>query len=145
MKLVYVRNNGRYAISFEITSSNGKTKKIALDRRRIFLDTGNVATTGITEVAEEDLEALKKFPRFNKLLESKELEVLTKSQLSTEDTDKEELVKENKKLQEEIKKLKENKKADKEDKALKEKDEEIASLKAKLEALTPKAEDTEGF
>ena len=60
----YILNTGRYAIAFTIMK-NEREVKIALDRRRLFLDTGNVATTGITPVEEADIAELKKQKRFN--------------------------------------------------------------------------------
>ena len=55
----YIKNTGRYAIAFPITKNNREVK-IELDRRRLYTDTGNIATTGITPVEEEDLKELKK-------------------------------------------------------------------------------------
>lgn len=132
----YVLNNGRYAIAFAI-QKNGKEVKIAFDRRRVFLDTGNVATTGITQVEDEDFEELKKIKRFANMLEAKELVLTEKSQVETAETKVASLEKEVTELKAQL-----EKKTDKQDKkALEAKDKEIADLKAKLEALSNK-EDT---
>ena len=40
----FIRNTGRYAIAFTIVK-NDRIVKIELDRRRLFIDTGNIATT----------------------------------------------------------------------------------------------------
>ena len=124
----YIQNNGRYAIAFPIVK-NGKEIKIELDRKRIFMDTGNIATSGITAVEDVDLEELKKIKRFNNMLEAGELALTEKSVIETAETKVADLEKENAELREQ---LKANPKA----KELKEKDDEIANLKAKLEALT---------
>lgn len=124
----YIQNNGRYAIAFPIVK-NGKEIKIELDRKRIFMDTGNIATSGITVVEDADLEELKKIKRFNNMLEAGELALTEKSVIETAETKVADLEKENAELRA---KLEANPKA----KELKEKDDEIVDLKAKLEALT---------
>lgn len=126
----YIQNNGRYAIAFPIIK-NGKEIKIELDRKRIFMDTGNIATSGITAVEDADFEELKKIKRFNNMLEAGELALTEKSAIETAETKVADLEKENAELREQ---LKANPKA--KAKELKEKDDEIADLKAKLEALT---------
>lgn len=143
--MTYVKNNGRYALAFIVTRANGYEFKIELDRKRIYLDTGNVATTGITAVSDEDYKLLEKIPQFKERLESKEFEIVDKPELSnTSSAEAEVLKKEN----EELKKKLAEQKTDKEDKEtkkeLKEKDKEIASLKEKLEKLTASKE-VEGF
>lgn len=55
----YIKNNGRYAVAFTIVKNN-RDIKIAFDRRRIYMDTGNIATSGITEIEDSDLVELKK-------------------------------------------------------------------------------------
>ena len=52
-----IKNTGRYALAFTI-NKNGKEVSIEFDKRRLYLDTGNIATTGITEVSDEDFELL---------------------------------------------------------------------------------------
>lgn len=139
----YVLNNGRYAIAFTI-QKDGKEVKIAFDRRRVFLDTGNIATTGITSVEDKDFEELKKIKRFAKMLEAKELELTEKSQVETAETKVNALEQEVAELKAKLAEKPETKN----DKALKEKDKEIADLKSKLEALTKtedKKDETEGF
>ena len=126
----YIQNNGRYAIAFPIVK-NGKEIKIELDRKRIFMDTGNIATSGITAVEDADLEELKKIKRFNNMLEAGELALTEKSAIETAETKVADLEKENAELREQ---LKANPKAN--PKELKEKDDEIKSLKAQIEDLT---------
>lgn len=128
----YIQNNGRYAIAFPIVK-NGKEIKIELDRKRIFMDTGNIATSGITAVEDADLEELKKIKRFNNMLEAGELALTEKSAIETAETKVANLKKENAELREQLREqLKANPKA----KELKEKDDEIKSLKAQIEDLT---------
>lgn len=142
----YILNTGRYAIAFTI-SKNGREFKLALDKRRLYLDTGNVATTGLTRVEETDIEELKKQKRFNDMIESGELTILNEEEVKTPEESKiSKLEEENKKLKEQLKEAdKADSKKDKEEKKVLE--EENKKLKAQLEALskTKKASDTEGF
>lgn len=143
----YVFNKGRYAQSFAITVNN-REKKVAFDRRRIYLDTGNIATSGITEVEDNIYDLLLENKRFKGLIDSKEFELIDEKELkaSTPATD-EALVKENKKLVKEAEKAVKAKEAV--EAQLATKDEEINSLKAQLEALTKKENkadtEAEGF
>ena len=131
----YIRNTGRYAIAFVITKNN-REFKIELDKRRVYLDTGNIATTGITPVEEVDLEELKKIKRFNNMVENEELEILEESEVKTPEENKIKALEEkNRELEE---KLKEAENADitkveAEKKAL---EDENTSLREQLEALT---------
>lgn len=126
----YIQNNGRYAIAFTIVK-NGRDVKVELDRKRIFRDTGNIATTGITEVDDDVYEELSKIKRFANMIKSKELELTEASKIETAETKMTALEKENAELKAQ---LEANPKA----KELKEKDKEIADLKAQLEALSKK-------
>ena len=145
----YIQNTGRYAIAFFIVK-NGREVKLELDKRRIYMDTGNIATTGITPVDKEDLEELEKIKRFNNMVESGELTILDEKDVRTpEETMVAKLEAEKKELEEKLKQA-ENadvKKVEEEKKALAD---ENASLKAQLEALTkqdntPAVDPTEGF
>lgn len=134
----YVFNKGRYAVAFEI-KLNGKERKVVFDRRRVFLDTGNVATTGVTEVDDKVYDILLENKRFKQLIESGEFELTEASALETQEKANEALAAENAKLKEALEKAKE-KATSKEIKAeLKAKDDEIASLKAQLESLSKAA------
>ena len=131
----YVRNTGRYAIAFTI-EKNGRNVKIELDRRRLFMDTGNIATTGITPVEEDSLEELKKQKRFCAMLESGELAILDESDVKTPEESKiAKLEEENRKLQEKLEKAGKGT-SDEDEKAMKALADENASLKAQLESLT---------
>ena len=147
----YIQNTGRYAIAFVITKNN-RELKIELDKRRIYMDTGNIATTGITPVDDDVLKELKKIKRFNSMVEKGELTLLDEEDVRTpEETKVAKLEAEKKELEERLKKAEEAdvKKMEEEKKTLAD---ENASLKAQLEALTKgkkaddkKADDTEGF
>ena len=129
----YIYNSGRYAYSFEI-EKNGRTVKLDLDCRRIYQDTGNVATTGITEVDDKDYEQLCKNKIYNKFVKEG-IFTLTDSAKLEGEKKAEVLEKENKELK---KKLKEAEKVTpdaKVKKELEEKDKTINDLKAQLEAL----------
>lgn len=133
----YILNEGRNAISFEITKG-GLKKIIVLDRRRLYNDTGNVATTGITAIEDEDYEILKKLPIFKKRFEDKSfaLSLVDEEQaMGKPDPQASKLAEENKKLREEKKALEKAVKESKDAKVMKDLADENASLKAQLEAL----------
>ena len=143
---MFIQNNGRYAFSFTI-EKNGRETKVVFDRKRVFLDTGNIATTGITKIDKEDFELLMKLKPFEKMfndkifVEVKNLDTLKNDAGALKAKDAE------------IATLKEKlKEADEAKNALEEKDNEITALKAQIEALsknkktkTDKKDETEGF
>ena len=136
----YIFNTGRYAIAFTITK-NDRPFKIALDKRRLYMDTGNVATTGITPVEEADIEELKKQSRFNKMIESGELSILEEKDIKSPEENKiSKLEDENKELRDKLKKaenadIKEveekNQKLEDENKKLREQLEALGNKKSK--------------
>lgn len=141
----YILNTGRYAIAFTIVK-NDRPFKIALDKRRLYMDTGNVATTGITPVEEADIEELKKQSRFNKMIESGELTIMEEHEIKSPEENKiSKLEEENQKLKEQLAEAEkgDGKTSKKDKEAMKALEDENASLKAKLEALTKDKEDKE--
>lgn len=149
----YIQNNGRYALAFEIVKDN-RNVKINFDRKRVYLDTGNIATTGITAVDDKDYAKLCELKRFNKLLETKEFELTDVTKIETAETKVKELEEANKKLEEELEKAKKKSTPADVKKQLDAKDKEISNLKAQLESLTKadtgkaeedKKDETEGF
>lgn len=128
----YIRNTGRYAISFTVMVG-ALEQKVVLDRKRIYMDTGNIATSGITEVDDKAYAVLKDVPEFKALIEKGELSLVKESELNAGADAKD------KKIAELEAKLE---KADtaKVEKELADKDKEIADLKAQLEAKGKKAE-----
>ena len=148
-----IKNTGRYALAFTI-NKNGKDVVIEFDRRRLYLDTGNVATSGITDVDDEDYELLKKNKQFVKALETETFSEVTAEELASTTADSEALAAKDAEiaaLKAELDKKAPTKKELKEkDEALAAKDEEINTLKAQLEALSKDKDEsapseTEGF
>ena len=148
-----IKNTGRYALAFTI-NKNGKDVAVEFDRRRLYLDTGNVATSGITEVSDEDFELLKKNKQFVKALETETFSEVTAEELASTTADSEALSAKDAEiaaLKAELDKKAPTKKELKEkDEALAAKDEEINTLKAQLEALSKNkdeatASETDGF
>ena len=145
----YILNAGRYALSFEIVKG-GLKKTIVLDRRRLYNDTGNVATTGVTAIEDDDYKLLEELPIFKKRFADKScaLSLIDEEQaMGKPDPQASKLAEENKKLEEENKKLEEELKKAKDEakkagdaEAVKKLEDENASLKAQLEALTKKNE-----
>ena len=148
-----IKNTGRYALAFTI-NKNGKEVNIEFDRRRLYLDTGNVATSGITEVSDEDFELLKKNKQFVKALETETFSEVTAEELASTTADSEALAAKDAEIAalkaELAKKAPAKKELKEKDEALAAKDEEINTLKAQLEALSKDkdeaaASETDGF
>ena len=148
-----IKNTGRYALAFTI-HKNGKDVAVEFDRRRLYLDTGNVATSGITDVDDEDYELLKKNKQFVKALETETFSEVTAEELASTTADSEALAAKDAEiaaLKAELDKKAPTKKELKEkDEALAAKDEEINTLKSQLEALSKgkdeaAASETDGF
>ena len=133
----YIQNAGRYALSFDIVK-NGLKKTIVLDRRRLYNDTGSVATTGITAIEDDDFKLLSELEIFKKRFADKScaLSLIDEEQaMGNSDPQASKLAEENKKLAEKNKKLEEAMKKSKDAKAMKDLVDERDSLKAQLEAL----------
>ena len=143
-----IKNTGRYALAFTI-HKNGKDVVVEFDRRRLYLDTGNIATSGITEVSDDDFELLKKNKQFVKALETETFSEVTAEELASTTADSEALAAKDAEiaaLKAELGKKAPTKKELKEkDEALAAKDEEINTLKAQLEALSKGKDETDGF
>lgn len=135
----YVANNGRYGVAFEVTFNN-RPMKIEFDRKRVFLDTGNIATSGITTVEDELYNVLLTNKRFKKMIDEGELKLVDEKALKGTSEELDVLKAENEALKSQLKEVEKKNSKPKEDKEtnkeLKAKDAEIKSLKAQLEALT---------
>ena len=135
----YIANNGRYGVAFEVTFNN-RPMKIEFDRKREFLDTGNIATSGITTVEDNLYEVLLTNKRFKKMIDEGELKLVDEKALKGTSEELDVLKAENEALKSQLKEVEKKNNKPKEDKEtnkeLKEKDAEIKSLKAQLEALT---------
>lgn len=139
-----IKNTGRYALAFTI-NKNGKEVSIEFDKRRLYLDTGNIATTGITEVSDEDYELLKKNKEFVKALETDTFSEVTAEEVVDDNKIIAEKDAEIASLKAELDKKAPTKKEIKEkDAVIAAKDKEIDTLKAQLEALNKKKE-ADGF
>lgn len=141
----YVKNFGRYPLTYAY-KKGALERKITFDKRRIYFDTGNIATAGITPVEDEVFNALQENKMFVKAVKENRLELTDKAEVSTED-EVSKLKAENEKLQRQLKKdnaAKDLKKAE-EEKAKLEK--ENSALKVQLEALAKKNKTSkdEGF
>lgn len=136
----YIQNTGRYDRAYEIEKGNQKVM-ITLYRRRLFMDTGNVAATGITPVEDGDYALLEKNRAFARDFKDADFGlVLIDESVALGNTDKRtaELEEENKKLRDAKKALEKVVKQSKDAKAMKDLADENADLKARLEALTNK-------
>lgn len=135
----YIANNGRYGVAFEVTFNN-RPMKIEFDRKRVFLDTGNIATSGITTVEDNLYEVLLTNKRFKKMIDEGELKLVDEKALKGTSEELDVLKAENEALKSQLKEVEKKNNKPKEDKEtnkeLKAKDVEIKSLKAQLEALT---------
>ena len=134
-----IKNTGRYALAFTI-NKNGKEVSIEFDKRRLYLDTGNIATTGITEVSDEDFELLKKNKEFMKALATDTFSEVTAEEVINTSVDTKVIAEKDAEiatLKAELDKKTPTKKELKEkDAVIAEKDKEINNLKAQLETLS---------
>ena len=153
----YIKNNLDYAVSFSVMDGT-KEKKFEFDCRRIYSDTGNVATTGVTAMEDADFDYLyKNCKQFKAFFDRGDLSKTSKEGANAVANKVDELTRENEKLKEQLaQKQKEasgEKTAELEAKN-KEQANEISSIKKQLEALKKakkddkaddKADETEGF
>lgn len=132
--MLYIKNKMQYAVKFKVEKEN-KIQEFVFDCKRIYRDTGNIATTGVTPISEKDFKLLyDEVEIFKKLFDSGKL-VKTKESGATQVANKiDSLEKENEVLKKELEKQKEvNAKTFNED--VIKLQEENASMKAELEAL----------
>lgn len=152
----YIKNNGRYAFAYTY-NKGALPMKVEFDRQRIYMDTGNIATTGITVIADDVLEALQENKAFVKAMKEGILELVDKPNLSTED-EVAKLRAENEKLQKKLNKDNQAKEIEKLEAVNAKLEKDKADMKAQLEALAKagekqneapaepaKADDSEGF
>lgn len=152
----YIKNNGRYAFAYTY-NKGALPMKVEFDRQRIYMDTGNIATTGITAISDDVLEALQENKAFVKAMKEGILELVDKPNLSTED-EVAKLRAENEKLQKKLNKDNQAKEIEKLEAVNAKLEKDKADMKAQLEALAKagekqneapaepaKADDSEGF
>ena len=100
----YVANNGRYGVAFEVTFNN-RPMKIEFDRKRVFLDTGNIATSGITTVEDELYNVLLTNKRFKKMVDEGELKLVDEKALKGTSEELDVLKAENEALKSQLKEV----------------------------------------
>lgn len=132
--MLYIKNNRDYACTLKVGSGSAE-RTFTFDCKRIYQDTGNMATTGVTPIDEADFEMLYKDCKQFRALVDKGDFVKTKESGVTEAANKiDALAKENEQLKRQLaEKTKEASLASSEE--LKTAKEENAKLKAQLEAL----------
>lgn len=149
--MIYVKNNMRFAVMFKV-EKNGREQRFELDCLRHYRDTGNIATTGVTPMSEEDFDFLyENSKQFKSHIDGGLLVKTKESGVTTQAQKMDSLEAENKLLKKQLaEKTKEASTATNEE--VEAKDKEIASLKAELEALKKpketketKVDESEGF
>lgn len=130
----YIKNNLDYAVTFSVTKDS-REKKFVFDCFRQYSDTGNVVTTGVTDIAEEDYDFLyENCKQFKKFVDKGFLSITKESGALGMANKMDALEKENAKLRAELEaKTKEASTAVDEEKKILEK--ENASLREQLELM----------
>lgn len=133
--MLYIKNNLDYAIGFRV--KRGKREEtFEFDCFRQYLDTGVVATTGVTEVREEDYNYLvTECKQFKKYIEKGYLSKTEKAGALAVADKMDELEKENNRLKAELEKAKKEVSAPVDNEEVKKLSDENITLKAELEAL----------
>lgn len=133
----YVKNNLDYAVAFTVVK-DGREKKFVFDCYRAYTDTGNVVTTGVTDIEENDYNFLyENCKQFKQFIDKGFLSITKENGALGVANKMDALEKENAKLKAELEaKTKEASTATSEEmNAVKA---ENANLKAQLEALAGK-------
>ena len=140
--MLYIKNNRDYACTLKIGSGSAE-RTFTFDCKRIYQDTGNIATTGVTPIDEADFEMLYKDCKQFRALVDKGDFVKTKKSGATEAANQmDALAKENEQLKKQLEeKTKEASLAS--SKELEEAKAENTKLKAQLEALAKDAKKDE--
>ena len=135
----YIKNNLDYAISFEVKNETGRAKKFEFDCKRIYQDTGNIATTGVTAIEDEDfIFLMEKCPQFKKFFDESMLSKTSKEGANAVANKIDELTAENEKLKAQLEQKKKEANGEELAKIKKENEDKeatISDLKAQLEAL----------
>lgn len=137
--MFYIKNNRDYACTLKVGSGSAE-RVFTFDCKRIYQDTGNIATTGVTPIDEADFEMLYRDCKQFKALVDKGDFVKTKKSGATEAANQiDALAKENEQLKKQLEeKTKEASLAS--SKELEEAKAENVKLKAQLEALAKDAD-----
>lgn len=136
--MLYIKNKMKYPVLFK-TVKNGREERFVFDCRRVYKDTGNIVTTGVTPIADEDYNLLYENSKVFKDHIDKDYLALTKESGVTESANKmTALEKENEVLK---KQLAEKETSTASSEELEKTKAENESLKAQLEALKKGAKD----
>lgn len=135
--MLYIKNTLGYAVAFKLLEENGVERTFAFDCFRQYSDTGNVATTGVTEIAEADYERLYRIKQFKDFCDTGKLVKTTADATQSLTVKMDRLEEENAKLRAELAQKTKEVSVDN-SVQLKEKDDEINSLKKQIEALSKK-------
>lgn len=137
----YIKNKLEYAVTFK-AEKDGRETPFTFDCFRVYQDTGNVATTGVTSIPEGDYDLLYKNCRpFKDFVDTGKLVLTSKAEANSVAGKIDDLSKENEALKKELAETKKElgtgssdkvKKLEVENKA---KDDEIADLKKQLESV----------
>ena len=133
--MLYIKNNRDYACTLKVGSGSAE-RTFTFDCKRIYQDTGNIATTGVTPIDEADFEMLyRDCKQFKALVDRGDFSKTKKSGVTEAANQMDALAKENELLKKQLEeKTKEASLAS--SKELEEAKVENAKLKAQLEALT---------
>lgn len=132
--MLYIKNNRDYACTLKVGSGSAE-RTFTFDCKRIYRDTGNIATTGVTPIDESDFEMLyKDCKQFRALVDKGDFVKTKESGVTAAANQMDALAKENEQLKKQLaEKTKEASLAS--NKELEEAKEENKKLKAQLEAL----------
>ena len=132
--MLYIKNNRDYACTLKVGSGSAE-RTFTFDCKRIYQDTGNIATTGVTPIDEADFEMLyRDCKQFKALVDRGDFSKTKKSGVTEAANQMDALAKENELLKKQLEeKTKEASLAS--SKELEEAKVENAKLKAQLEAL----------
>lgn len=137
--MLYIKNNRDYACTLKVGSGSAE-RTFTFDCKRIYQDTGNIATTGVTPIDEADFEMLyRDCKQFKALVDRGDFSKTKKSGVTEAANQMDALAKENELLKKQLEeKTKEASLAS--SKELEEAKVENAKLKAQLEALAKDAD-----
>lgn len=131
----YVKNEGRYDLAYTY-NKGAQRQKVKFIKRRVYMDTGNIATSGITAIDDKVFEALKENKAFQEALKNNALEIV-EAPKTVEDRAAA-LAEENEKLKAELEAAKKAAPVAETSEDVEAIKKENADMKAKLEALAKK-------
>lgn len=131
----YVKNNAPYSLAFS-AGEGVAVRRFSFPTFRVYSDTGNVASTGVTELSDADYDFLcTNCAQFKKMVESGKFTLVSREEAIPNLGKVESLESENKQLKKQLAEAKKQVTASSDDKEAEKLRDENASLKAQLEAL----------